>query len=147
MRLLHHHTRPAIRARALASHSPWTGLENEIDRWFESMLGGAGDLRDTARLPLDLYEDEENTYVRAHLPGIARPDINVEIVDGHLHISATRKTGTGDNSATHTISRSLNLPDDVEESKVTATSEHGVLTITLPKKEEAKPRKIAISVN
>ncbi|OAM88498.1 Hsp20/alpha crystallin family protein [Termitidicoccus mucosus] len=146
MRLIHY-TQPDIRSLAFAGRSPWAGLESEVDRWFESVLGSGGDIRDDGHFPLDLYEDEGNTYVRANLPGIARSDINVEIVDGYLNISATRKTEGEDGGETFSISRSLSLPDSVEEDKVTATSENGVLTVTLPKKEEAKPRKVAISVN
>ena len=146
MRLIHY-TQPDIRSLAFAGRSPWTGLESEIDRWFESVLGSVGDSRDDGHFPLDLYEDEENTYVRAHLPGIARSDINVEIVDGCLNISATRKAEGETGGETFSISRSISLPDSVEEDKVTAASENGVLTVTLPKKEEAKPRKIAIPVN
>ncbi len=146
MRLIHY-TQPDVRSLALAGRSPWAGLENEIDRWFESVLGSAGDIQDGGRFPLDLYEDAENTYVRAHLPGIARSDINVEIVDGYLNISATRKAEGENGGGTFAVSRSISLPDSVEEGKITATSENGVLTVTLPKKEEAKPRKIAIAVN
>jgi HSP20 family protein len=150
MRLIHY-TQPDIRSLAFAGRSPWAGFESEIDRWFESALGSDSDSRDDGHFPLDLYEDEGNTYVRVHLPGIARSDISVEIVDGYLNISATRKAegkdGGETGGETFSISRSLRLPDSVAEGKVTAASEHGVLTVTLPKKEEAKPRKIAISVN
>ncbi|MDR2673472.1 MAG: Hsp20/alpha crystallin family protein [Opitutaceae bacterium] len=146
MRLIHY-TQPDIRGLAFGGRSPWAGLEGEIDRWFESVLGNVGDLRGDGNFPIDLYEDKENTYVRAHLPGIARSDINVEIVDGRLNISASRKTGDENDGESFSVSRAIDLPDSVEEGKVTATSENGVLTITLPKKEEAKPRKIAISVN
>jgi HSP20 family protein len=144
MRLIHH-TQPDIRSLAFAGRSPWAGLENEIDRWFESVLGGTGGVRDDGRFPLDLHGDGENTYVRAQLPGIARSDINVEIVDGHLNISVTRKTKGENGGETFSISRSISLPDSVEKDKVTATSENGVLTITLPRKEEARPRKIAVN--
>jgi HSP20 family protein len=144
MRLIHH-TQPDLRRLAFAGRSPWAGLENEIDRWFGSVPGGIGGIRDNGRFPLDLYEDGENTYVRAQLPGIARSDINVEIADGCLNISVTRKTGGENGGETFSISRSLSLPDSVEKDKVTATSENGVLTVTLPKKEEAKPRKIAVN--
>jgi HSP20 family protein len=146
MRLIHY-TQPGSRSLAFAGRGPWAGFENEIDRWFESALGSGSDSRDDGHFPLDLYEDAENTYVRAHLPGIARPDINVEIVDGALNISATRKAGGENGGETFAICRSLSLPDSVEEGKVTATSENGMLTVTLPKKEEAKPRKIAIPVS
>src|SRR3954471_15300904 len=71
--------------------SPWSGLESEIDRLFNSALEDFGGTSAT-RFPVDLYEDRENTYVRAELPGVNRDQINVEMVDGNLTIAATRKT-------------------------------------------------------
>ena len=125
--------------------SPWSGLESEIDRLFETALGGfASD--NANRFPVDLYEDKDNTYVRAELPGINREDINVEVVDGYLTVSATRKTGTGDNEQSFSFSRSVSVGDEVQADKVTAAYENGILTVTLPKREEAKPRKITVAV-
>src|SRR5690349_19120506 len=71
--------------------SPWSGLESEINRVFEAALADmSGAPAD--RFPVDLYEDKANTYVRAELPGVSRDDISVEVVDGYLTITATRKT-------------------------------------------------------
>lgn len=126
--------------------SPWRGLEGEIDRLFESVLGDftapAAD-----RFPVDLYEDKENLYVRAELPGIDRSDINVEVIEDYLNVSATRKTQQDGQEQSFSFSRSVAIPESVQGDKVTAQYADGVLTVTLPKKEEAKPRKIAVSVN
>ena len=64
------------------------GFQNEVS-W---LVGSARD-----QFPVDLYEDKENTYVRAELPGVTREGIAVEIIDGSLSIAATRtqKTGAG----------------------------------------------------
>jgi HSP20 family protein len=127
--------------------SPWMGLESEIDRLFESALSdfrtpGPGD-----RFPVDLYEDKDNTYVRAELPGIARNDLNVEMAEGFLTISAARKTKGPEGEDSFSFSRSVAIPEEVHADKVSAAYENGVLTVTLPKKEEAKPRKISVAVN
>ena len=128
---------------ALAARSPWGALESEMDRLFESALGDFAAPAFAPRFPVDLYEDKDNTYVRAELPGVAREAINVEMVDGYLNLSATRKQG----EETFSLNRSVSIPEAVQADKVTATYENGVLTVTLPKQEQAKPRKIAISVN
>lgn len=146
------YTYPTYRtlAPALAglNRSPWAGLESEIDRLFETAMGGFNEAFAGNEFPVDLYEDKENTYVRAELPGVARDDINVEMVEDYLTISGARKTaGTdGKNEQTFSFSRSVTIPEEVQADKVSASYENGVLTVTLPKREEAKPKKISVSV-
>ena len=138
------HLTPAL---SRFQRSPWAGLETEIDRLFESSLHEFGNVSPT-RFPVDLYEDKDNTYVRAELPGVSRDDINVEITDGYLTIAASRKTTANDAEAgeSFSFSRAVSIADEVQTDKVTATYENGVLTVTLPKREEAKPRKISVAV-
>ena len=130
-----------------AHQSPWSGLEQEIDRLFESALGHVVGASSADRFPVDVFEDKDSAYVRAELPGVNRADLGVEVVDGHLNLTATRKTKSGENEETYSLSRSVALPDNVDADKVSAAYENGVLTVTLPKKEESKPKKIAVSVN
>src|SRR5688572_17349913 len=55
------------------SRTPWSGLETEIDRLFETALGDfASDHTGASRFPVDLFEDKDRTYVRAELPGVSR---------------------------------------------------------------------------
>jgi len=148
MRLVRY-TYPSFRTLAPSfQRSPWSGLETEIDRMFETALNGFGSDTADRRFPVDLYEDKDNTYVRAELPGVNREDINVEMVDGYLTISATRKNaGTnGGAEEAFSFSRSVSISDEVQSDKVAAAYEHGVLTVTLPKREEAKPKKITVAV-
>lgn len=135
-------TRYSYPAASFRARNPWTGLESEIDNLFASALSEFASPA-TNRFPIDLYEDKENTYVRAELPGVMREAINLEIVDGYLTLNATRKDGEQE----FTLTRSVSLPDNVQTEKVTAALDHGILTVTLPKQEQAKPRKIAINVN
>lgn len=130
------------------NRSPWSGLESEIDRLFETALNDFNGSPAANRFPVDLFEDKENTYVRAELPGVNRDDINVEVVDGTLNIAATRKTpaAEGQEEQSFSFSRSVSLNDDVQADKVSAAYENGVLTVTLPKREEAKPKKITVAV-
>lgn len=128
---------------AFVNRSPWASLESEMDRLFESSMGDFAAPALAPRFPVDLYEDKDNTYVRAELPGVNRDDISVEMVDGFLNLSATRK----EKDQNFTLNRSVSIPEAVQADKVTAAYENGVLTVTLPKQEQAKPRKIAITVN
>jgi len=141
--------------RSLASlpgrfqRSPWSGLETEIDRLFTSALSNFGDPSPSTRFPVDLYEDKDNTYVRAELPGVNREAIKVEMVEGYLTISASRKTAAteGKPEESFSLARSVSVADDVQTDKVSAAYENGVLTVTLPKREEVKPKKITVAVN
>ena len=128
--------------------SPWNGLESEIDRLFETTLGDFTAPAFEHRFPVDLYEDKENTYVRAELPGLAREDISIEMVNGYLSIDGTRKVTDDDGKVTESFSlnRSVAIPEAVQADKVSAAYAHGVLTVTLPKREEVKPKRITIEI-
>jgi len=132
----------------LTPASPWSGLETEISRLFESALTDFATPAFNHRFPVDLYEDSENTYVRAELPGLERPDITVEMADGFLTISGERRQVDGSSQTTGSLSlnRSIAVPESVATEKVKAAYEDGVLTVTLPKREEAKRRKLTIDV-
>lgn len=129
------------------SRTPWLGLESEVDRLFAAALADLGTPATGQRFPVDLYEDKGNTYVRAELPGLSRDDIQVEVADGTLTITATRKVKVGEQEQTATFHRAIGLNADVQADKITAAYENGVLTVTLPKQEAAQPRKITIGVN
>ena len=124
--------------------SPWSGLESELDRFFDSAFSNLPWTPYGGQTPVDLYEDADNTYVRAELPGFEKDDISVEMVDGYLSLRATRQDKAEGNV---TVERSVSIPERVQADKVSATYENGVLTVTLPKQEAAKPKKIAVSVN
>jgi HSP20 family protein len=155
MRLVSY-TYPTFRTLSPAAgfqRSPWAGLETEIDRLFETALTDFNTPSAT-RFPVDLYEDKANTYVRAELPGVNRDDINVEMVDDYLTITAAHEAPAADPSAgsgraareSFSLSRSVTIAGEVQADKVTAAYENGVLTVTLPKREEAKPKKITVAV-
>lgn len=124
--------------------SPWSGLENEISRLLESAFPA----RSTGNFPVDLYEDRANAYVRAELPGISREDISVELADASLTITATRQTpaAAGQAEKSSSFSRSVALPAEVQADQVGAAYENGVLTVTLPKRAEARPVKVTVAV-
>lgn len=117
-----------------------------MDRLFEAALSETAGAT-AERFPVDLFEDANATYVRAELPGVNRADIGVELVDGTLQLTAKRVVKEGGREETLELSRAINVPDSaVQADKVSAAYENGVLTVTLPKREEAKPRKISVAV-
>jgi HSP20 family protein len=117
-----------------------------MDRLFEAALQESTTPVATG-FPVDLFEDGAATYVRAELPGVNRADIGVELVDGTLQITAKRTRKTGEREETAEYSRTLTVPEGaVQADKIAAAYENGVLTVTLPKREEARPRKITVAV-
>lgn len=124
----------------------WNGLESEIDRLFNAALAGTQSAAAAGRFPVDAYQDTNNVYVRAELPGFKRDAINVEVVDGYLTLEASREAEGEKGQTKAKVNRSIALPEDVQTEGVSAAYVDGVLTVTLPKKEEAKPRKISVAV-
>jgi len=110
------------------------------------------DARTRWMLPVDIYEKDENTVLRASVPGVKREDLKVTFQEGVLTIEATtREEDEVDHERyfrrevrTGTWSRSLRLPDDIDTDNISASLEDGVLRLTLPRKAEVQPRMIAI---
>jgi HSP20 family protein len=124
--------------RVPAPTASWAGLEQEIDRLFQ---GSLAPLAAPARIPIEVREGKGDSYVvRAELPGVKREDIALEIVADRLTIRATRRDG----EQASELSRAFDLPAGVPADKIGATLADGVLTVTVPKPEQAKPRTIAI---
>lgn len=135
-----------------------TDLRDEIDRLFEAPLA---ELTRTSQLlsgwtpALDLYEDKDNVVVRAELPGMKKEDIDVSLHDGCLSISGERKGEEKRQDAEvyraerffGRFQRTVTLPTQVANDKVKAQYKDGVLTITLPKAEEAKPKQIDVHIS
>ena len=130
-------------------------LRNKMDRIFgdfdRSFDYGPGLIFRSGSPRTNLYEDGDTFEIRAEVPGIAKDDLNVNIQGNYLEISGSRTSDTPDGYKVHraergadTFSRSFTLPDDVDAEKVEATMKDGVLYLTLPKSEAAKPRQITI---
>jgi HSP20 family protein len=100
---------------------------------------------------LNTWEDAENYYVEAELPGLKVQDLELSVVGQELTISGERKSQEKEGVAWHRrerpwgkFVRALELPAPVDPDKVDARFENGVLLVTLPKSEAAKPRKIEV---
>lgn len=121
-------------------------LQDELDRLFETPL--------RAWAPaLDVQEDKDSFVIRTELPGLQREDIDVSLHDGAVIISGERKVEeVKEGVEVHRreryygkFQRALTLPAPVAGDKVKAQYKDGVLTVTLPKVEEAKPKQITVS--
>ncbi|MFI4860673.1 MAG: Hsp20/alpha crystallin family protein [Phycisphaerales bacterium JB063] len=114
-----------------------------------------GDL--TAQYPVDIHEDDDALTVEAELPGFAKDEVDVNIDQGVLTISAERKPtdrtdgGAKPGGTMHVherkylrVARKFTLPSSVDPTNVDARLADGVLTLKLKKREEVKPRKIQV---
>ena len=127
-----------------AYRSPWTGLDQEINSLFAAAQSDCASGA-TRSIPVSLREDKDNLLVTAELPGVARDDVNVELTDDTLSLTATRKVTAGEAEQTVSYARSFTLPYAVQAEKIAAELKEGILRLTLPKAEAIKPRKIAIN--
>ena len=130
-------------------------LKDEFDRLLESPLA---ELARTSRLftgwtpALDLHEDKDHFVAKVELPGMNKDDIDISLENGALSISGERKAEQKFETAevyraerfVGRFQRTVTLPAPVAAEKVSAEYKDGVLTITLPKTEEAKPKRISV---
>jgi HSP20 family protein len=143
--------------------SAWNGfgrlstLRDEIDRLFQAPLDEltrASHLLSGWTPALDVYEQKDNLVVKVELPGMKREDIEVSLHDGSLSISGERKAQEKYQDAevyraerfVGRFQRTVTLPTPVAADKITAQYKEGILTVTLPKTEEAKPKQIEVNV-
>lgn len=142
--------------------SDWSSLDrlaslhDEVNRLFDFSFPS----RDTGLFSgwspaLDLFDEKDDFLVQVELPGMKKEDIQLSVHSGVLTVSGERKPDADAKSAKAFRSeryfgkfqRSVTLPTLVDGSKVKASYKDGILTITLPKAEEAKPRQIEVSAS
>jgi len=133
-------------------------LREEINRLFDSPFGELTrhmELFNGWTPALDVYEDKDNLIVKAELPGMKREEIDISFHDGTLTITGERKyEEKNEDAETYRAERffgkfhrTLALPKPVQSDKATATYKDGILTVTLPKTEEAKTKQIQVNVS
>jgi HSP20 family protein len=102
----------------------------------------------------DLIESDSHYILRADLPGLSEGDVNVELDGNVLTLSGERRSSSEDRKAGYyraersygSFRRSVRLPEGVDAEAITATFDKGVLEITVPKPEAAKPHKVQITM-
>ena len=132
-------------------------LQNEMDRLFGAPLldDGATSALGGWAPPIEILEDKENVVVKAELPGMKKEDISVTLHEGVLGIAGERKAEKKveeqglyrSERFFGRFQRNIALPTGVAANKVKADYKDGILTVTLPKTEEAKPRQIDVNVS
>ncbi|MEY2496853.1 MAG: hypothetical protein QOD12_409 [Verrucomicrobiota bacterium] len=136
----------------------WANLRDDLDTLldlpFWNASGRQSQLFNGWTPALDLYQNSDNIIALVELPGMRKEDIEISLQDGTLSISGERKEERSqENGATRTerstgkFRRTITLPTRVDANKVHATYKDGILTVTLPKAEEAKPKQIQINLN
>lgn len=124
--------------------------ELDLDRWFDGFFDNVGSR--FGQGAADLYETEENYALQLDVPGFKDDEVEVTVDRGILTVNASRQRESEDEGRTYHVrersverfSRSFNLPASVDADDVDANLEGGVLTVTLPKTPESKPRRIAV---
>jgi HSP20 family protein len=128
-------------------------LRDEINRFFDApSSNGGSDAFNTWAPALDLFEDKESLVLRAQLPGMKKEDIDISIHENIIAISGERRSEkkyegsqtSREERVFGRFTRTLKLPKQVDSGKVKASYVDGVLTVTMGKAEEAKPRQIEI---
>ena len=147
MHLIKYSNRNAFPVPSFGGRFGAQDVEDQIDWLFGTTFSGLAPSVLGGQFPVDLYEDKDNTYVRAELPGVNRDAISVEMIEGSLSIQATKKEKKGGTESSLSYNRLVSIPDEVDAEKVSAAYENGILTVTLPRKEASKPKKINVSVN
>lgn len=133
-------------------------LRDEIDRLFDAPLSELGPTASGFggwTPAIDVFEDKENVTVKAELAGMKKEDIEVTLHSDTLSIAGERKTEKKVEEAGlyrserffGRFQRAVTLPTTVDGAKVKADYKDGILTVTLPKTEEAKPKQIDVSVS
>jgi HSP20 family protein len=132
-----------------------SSLRNELDRLFDLSWSGRDSGLFSGWSPaLDVFDEKDHFVVNAELPGLKKEEIDLSFQDGVLSISGERKQSKENKEGESFRSeryfgkfqRSVTLPAAVDSSKIGASYKDGILSVTLPKSEAAKPRQIAVNV-
>ena len=134
-------------------------LSNEVNNLFNEFFGSnysslASNFEHAGYPPVNISEDIDNLYLTAELPGIKSKDIEINVEKDNIQIKGERKIEKETKDAHYhrceresgSFYKKIKLPIQIENEKVEASLENGVLKITMPKSGEAKPKKIEVKV-
>jgi HSP20 family protein len=132
--------------------SEFNRLRQEVNQLFNLFSPGAAPFFSRVYPAINLTEEGNHLYVRAELPGVDPESLDISVIEGKLIIRGERKIEEEDQKTSYHrrereagfFRRTIAIPMKVDSGKVSANMKNGVLTITLPKSEEAMPRKITV---
>ena len=131
-------------------------ISSILNRHFDNLYPDYGfdEMSENLSIPVEVRDKKDEYDVRAELPGVKKEDLDIEINDNYLTISATKSEEKNEEEKTYKksefsygeFSRTLYLPQDVDTDKIDAKLEHGVLKLVIPKlnKEDKSIKKIKI---
>lgn len=135
------------------SASDFAQIRREMLRLLDSTTGdGASEVAANVFPPMNITQDDDNFYIRAEVPGIKPAELSISALRNRVSISGKREIpGERERASYHrkerpegAFDRTVALPTEVDAERVEARYSEGVLTLTLPKAEQAKPRQIAV---
>ena len=131
-------------------------IRRDIDEMFDSRARGwsnEGLFERDFSPSLDVVENGDEYLVNVDLPGVSKKDLDISVADNVLTIKGEKHESSESKGKVYrketwagSFQRTISLPQGVDPAKIDARMKDGVLTVTLPKREEAKPRQIAVSV-
>lgn len=132
-------------------------LRHEVDRLFNSFLNelpeGSWPVAVRGRIPVNLWETPDSFFAEAEVPGVTPDQVDISVVGNELTIKVNRPQPPEEGITFHRRERpvgecvrTVRLPGEVDHDRVQADLRNGVLTITLPKVEGARPHKIPVNV-
>jgi HSP20 family protein len=136
----------------------FAAMENRLNQLFNETLGWNGHQEDgvaqTWAPPVDIFEQADGIRIMAEIPGVKPEQVSISVEGNTLTMRGTKEQIAEERTervhryerAYGAFERSFTLPASVEVADIKATYDHGVLTVTLPKAEKAKPRQIAVEV-
>jgi HSP20 family protein len=145
--------RPTFESAFGASSNDFDQLRREMLRLLDT-AGSDGGVEPAAGVfpPINITQDDENFYLRAEIPGIKPAELSISALRNRVAISGKRQIPLEHDRASYhrkerpegAFDRAVTLPSEVDAERVDARYTDGVLTVTLPKAEQAKPRQIAV---
>ena len=134
--------------------SEFDQLRREMLRVFDAATGNDSG-RDFAGVfpPMNVTQDDNNYYLRAEVPGFNAKDLSVAALRNRVSVSGKREIQQDNDQVSYhrkeraegAFSRTVTLPGEIAADRIVARTSDGILTLTLPKAEEAKPRQIAVT--
>lgn len=122
---------------------PFTGLPS-LGHFFSNLgevyPGVSGD-----KLAVDVHEDKDSYFASFEVPGVKKEDVKIELNNNLLTVSAEKRDKNGENESSCCLTRSVSVPEGVKVEAIVAKLEDGILTVTLPKSENRKPRSITLN--
>jgi HSP20 family protein len=134
--------------------SEFATMQREIDRMFDRFRGGAVDSSADLWPTVDIVENDNDFVVNVELPGVRKEDVKITVNDGVLTVKGEKKQERELKEDQYrrlersfgAFERSFTLPTTAQSERIGANYNNGVLMITIPKAEQAKPREIEVKV-